>query len=442
MKKRGIFFKVFLYTMLFLLVVISVTAALFSQQVVSFYNSAQMRMLNENYMQLTEHLSNADGRELIEIAREFADKNQSYNFMIQDPRGRMVFASVQINNVEEPGRRHNLIMTFGSGYTLSALADTMAPDDYSQLWGRIYFALAILLMLSILGAILFARQMTRPIKNLVADAETMSKLKPVSPPAKRNDEIGELSVIVHDMYGKLKDTIADLEEEKETQRYFFAAASHELKTPIAAATALLQGMFDNVGDFKDHPKYLWECLKMMGEQNKIISEILEIVKLTDNKLEPNYEPLRLLDVVTAVLPLYQTLTEKKEQTVDVQIPGDLMCVADYGMLNRALSNIILNAMQNAPDGGAIRIWSEPGGEFFVRLCVLNAGTQIDKEMLPKLFNPFFRVDEARTMSHGRSGLGLTIVAKTLDCMKLSYALENTADGVMFWMDLPVSDDET
>lgn len=437
MKKRGIFLKVFLYTTLFIALVISVTAVLFAQQIISFYNRTQEQFFDRHFSRLTEQLADVESDDYFKIAQEFAEKNQSFRFELQDPNGYTVFSSIRIISEEGATRYQNIIMSIGSGYTLSASADTLDSTEYSQLINRVLLGIVVLLAFGILGSIIFARQMTRPIKKLVSDAENMSVLAPVPPPEKRNDEIGELSNIVHEMYGKLKDTISDLEEEKETQRYFFAAASHELKTPLAAVTALLQGMFDNIGEYQDHSKYLWECIKLAREQNKIITEILEIVKLTDGKIILNPESIRLRDAVNDAILLCQTLIEQKEQTVDVQLSEEQKCVADYGMLNRALSNIIMNAVQNTPASGNIRIWSELCGDV-VRLCVFNTGARIDENILPKLFRPFYRIDESRTMSKGRSGLGLTIVAKTLDCMGAPYSLENAPEGILFWMELPVN----
>nr|WP_315990963.1 ATP-binding protein [Desulforamulus aquiferis] len=70
-----------------------------------------------------------------------------------------------------------------------------------------------------------------------------------------------------------------------------------------------------------------------------------------------------------------------------------------------------------------------------RLCVLNAGARIDEAILPKLFDPFYRVEQARSRKNGRSGLGLTIVRKTLEAMNIDFTLKNTSDGVLFWMNL-------
>jgi len=95
----------------------------------------------------------------------------------------------------------------------------------------------------------------------------------------------------------------------------------------------------------------------------------------------------------------------------------------------------LNAVQNTHGGEKVRILSEPSDDK-IRLCILNTGARIDSEVLPKLFDPFYRVDKARSRKDGRSGLGLTIVRKTLESMKIDFALENTPDGVLFWMNLP------
>ncbi|MCL2619276.1 MAG: HAMP domain-containing histidine kinase, partial [Defluviitaleaceae bacterium] len=373
----------------------------------------------------------------VAIARDFSERNQSYSFVLHDPRGRVVFASVNIPDIMGHVERYNILLAVGNGFMLSASVPTFGGDYLSQLVDTVLVGALALTAICIAATVVFARQMTRPIKKLVEDAQRMARLEAVEAPQARKDELGTLSFIVHDMYGKLKDTIADLEEQKEAQRYFFAAASHELKTPIAATNAILQGMLDNIGDYRDHPKYLWECLKMTAEQNKILSEILEIVKLADGKIQPRPEAVNLHALAEEIIPRYHALTEKKELAWDVNVPAELACTADRVMLERVLSNVVINAVQNTPERGVIRIFTETEGAD-VQLNVLNEGAHIAEEILPKLFDPFFRADTARTQV-GRSGLGLTIVAKTLECMKLPFALENTPAGVLFTVTLPAAE---
>lgn len=124
-----------------------------------------------------------------------------------------------------------------------------------------------------------------------------------------------------------------------------------------------------------------------------------------------------------------------DQHIVTDIPDGQTCLADPKMLGKAVSNVILNAVQNTPNGGEIRIWSESIA-YQYRLCVLNIGVRIDNTALPKLFDPFYRVDKARSRNNERSGLGLAIVRKTLESMNVDFTLENTAEGVLFWMNLP------
>lgn len=164
------------------------------------------------------------------------------------------------------------------------------------------------------------------------------------------------------MYEKLKETIAKLESEilrmrdlEETQRYFFSVASHELKTPIAATSTLLGGILENIGNYQDHSKHLKECIKMMDTQGKIISEILEIVNLNDRKIMPVLQEMDIRHTVVGMLPDFHTLAEANSQHIITDIPEGKICLADFKMLQKVLSNILLNTVQNMPKGGKIHI---------------------------------------------------------------------------------------
>jgi len=443
MKKRGIFIKVFTYTTIFLILLACVTVALFSQQFLSFYNTSQMEQLYHSYQDLHEQLSRKSMDEIVEIAQIYYENNQSFSFYIKDSGDRVIFSTSNIDPNAVPDNNVSVVkMLIGQDYTLWATNQRAATADYSGLVSKSLLALTFMLAIGIIGAFIFAQLMTKPIKRLAEDAKKMANLEDVPPLPDRRDELGDLARDVHSMYDKLKETISRLEDEilreremEETQRYFFSAASHELKTPIAAASVLLEGMIENVGDYKDHSKYLRECIKMMDAQDKMISEILEIVNLSDGKIIPFPEKLDLGRTVADLLPSFRTLAESNGKQIKVDISEDKICLADKKMLRKVLSNIILNAVQNTPEGGEIRIWSEDVADQY-RLCVLNTGAHIDKDTLPKLFDPFYRVDKARSRKDNRSGLGLTIVQKALGAMDMDYALENTSEGVLFWLDLP------
>lgn len=442
MKNRGIFIKVFTYMIMFVLLLVVVTAALFSQQFMSFYRTIQTRQIIASYRPLVERIQRNNNSDITKLAQRFYENNQSFEFLITDKDGDTIY--ITPNAATPDSFDGDFYYVVHKDENLSIIAQSRAGLEafYCELIIRGVAVLAVMLALCLVCAFVFARQMTKPIKRLADSARKMANLEEVPPPLERKDELGVLARDIYFMYDKLKETISKLEGEilrerelEKAQRYFFSAASHELKTPIAATSVLLEGMLENIGDYKDHPKYLRECVKMMDAQSEMISEILGIVNLSDGKIVPVPEKLDIRHTVADMLPGFQTLSEANSQRIIMDIPDGQICLADPKMLQKVLSNVILNAVQNTPKGGEVRIWSEPAANQY-RLCIRNTGARIDDDVLPKLFEPFYRVDKARSRKDGRSGLGLTIVGKTLESMNIDFALENTPDGVLFWMDLP------
>lgn len=399
MKRYGIFVKIFIYTSVFAVLLVGVTAFLFSSQIISYYKLQIANHVKKSYQRIVT--GTHDGTDIVESAKRFYEKNQSLPFVIRDKEGNTIFATPDTNLFDNeidsntaPGPPPYTVY-HGAEYDILVPGDLLTYD-YKGLTKRIIVLVFAVLAISLFAAFIYARHIL-----------------------------------------KFKYEIEREQQLTETQRYFFSAVSHELKTPIAAMSVLLEGMLANVGDYKDHPKYLRECLKLINSQKEMISEILEIVSLSEGKIVPAIEKLSIEQIVTDILQNYHALAEADGLRIITNIPCGVTVLADPQMLKRALSNVVLNAVQNTPSDGEIRIWGEVVSDKY-RLCVLNTGVKIPDDVLPKLFDPFYRIDKARSRKNGHSGLGLTIVQKTLEAMGIQFALENAPDGVLFWMDLPRS----
>jgi two-component system, OmpR family, sensor histidine kinase VanS len=461
MKNRSLGSKIFLYTLLILFLVICITVAIFANQFSAAIITTQSEQFKNDFQPLLQQMGSVSDEQIKRIAESFHERNASFEFGVQSQDGNLIYSTpglsleveplgpssnmqVEGSSVKLDGGKFHVTMLTQNGMTLLVSGNSPGLSDYSDFIRRTAIAVTLLLLASAAGAAVFARQITRPIKKLAGDTKKMAALDFVPVPTSRKDEIGQLASDVYGMYETLKQTIQKLEAEmvrekemEESQRYFFSSASHELKTPIAAVSAILEGIQEGVVESDEYRGYITECLNMMADQNTLISEILEIVKLSDDKTELKRESIGLKDAVLAVLLAYQTLAEAKAQTISVGIPEDLRCMLEPRLFGRVLSNIVSNAVQNTPAGERIRIWSEGQTAGTARLCILNTGAHIHSEVLPKLFEPFFRTDAARSPGSGRSGLGLTIVRKALEYMGIAYSLENTDEGVLFRMDLPV-----
>lgn len=434
MHKFGIFRRIFFYTLLFLTLAIGISAALFSQQFVAFYDFNQFQQVNAVFQPFANEIDRKGRGEIIIIANSFHEKNQSFHFYVETIAGEIIYSTPGAEKLEQYMR-----IALPYGISIRVMGIQTGLNAVKAFASRVLVALLILFAAGIAGAALFARGITRPIRRLAEDTHKMAALEYVAPASYGKDEIGQLGGDVQDMYEKLKQTITALEKEiehvremEENQRYFFSAASHELKTPIAAATVMIEGMLADIGDYHNHPRYLRECLKTLASQSKIITEIIDIVNLSDSKILPMMEKINLSLLVAGIMPEYEPLAESKSQTITISVADHLYCMADKNWLARVLSNIFMNAIQNSPDHESIRIWTEEKADV-TALHVLNTGVSIHQEVINQLFEPFFRLDKARSRSSGRSGLGLTIVKKMLDSMGILYTLNNVEDGVLFTM---------
>jgi signal transduction histidine kinase len=390
----------------------------------------------------------ASPEEIIKLASEFASKNESSKFRTQLLAGDTLFdvgntdrlldnahpnlvlmlsssASILSGNKGESTEKINTYVvgavdntTITTGEAAARLTDIVvnkgevvanryvftgfSPDsdliDSAGLARGFLAALALMLAIAVFGAMLFAKRVTKPLEDEIIRERAM----------------------------------------EENQRLFFSAASHELKTPIAAARALVEGMIAGIGDYRDTRKYLRECLKPLDSQARLVSDILEIVKLSDKEGGPGEAAIEmdLSELNNTVRAEYRPLAELRGLLIQGEFPS-VTVLADRALLQRVVSNVMANAVQYTPEGGAIRIASNEGAieRKSLRVSILNTGAHIREEAVSRLFEPFYRLDTARTKHDTQSGLGLAIVKKALDRMKFPFGLENAAGGVLFWVDL-------
>ena len=409
---RNVFGKIFAYTMLLLLLMSLGTILLFARQFLTYYREEQQRQLSASFQPLIAVLADRDSTadEITEAARTFASRNQSFNFAIQEGSGRVIFSTTDfIEGLPENAGQHLrlqyragiLNQREGSEGDLVFTGYGLGSDSvqYGDLLRRSFLALGLMLLIAALGAILFAKKVTKPLEDEIIRERTM----------------------------------------EENQRLFFSAASHELKTPIAAARAMVEGMLAGVGDYKDHRKYLGQCLDTLDSQARLVTEILEIVKLREESTF-NMESLDLREIGNIILDEYRPLAEQRGLYIQGEFPREFV-KGDRHLLQRVLSNVMANAVQNTPEEGKIFISTEK--KKHLELCILNTGVKIPPALIEKLFEPFYQIDTARTknvtLTHdAQSGLGLAIVKKALDRMSVPFSLENTHDGVLFRMELELA----
>ena len=235
------------------------------------------------------------------------------------------------------------------------------------------------------------------------------------PLGKSNDELYELSESLNRMFDRLQYSFA-------MQKQFIADASHELKSPI---TLLSLFMEDSV-----HREDLPESFRLrlirqsdiLRRMSRLVKNLLDLSAL-EIKETLDFEELSLSDLVITVNDDYTEVLVTMHIDVAIDIPEDLHIKGDRDSLQRVLINLVDNAIKYNMDGGKIAIAAEAKNQN-VYLTVFNTGKGIPKKDLNRVLEQFYRVDKSRSLQHGGSGLGLTIVKRIVELHGGSITIES------------------
>ena len=301
-----------------------------------------------------------------------------------------------------------------------------------------------ILLVSVIAAFFYTWYMTKPIKKISKLSKQMADMDFSGLcPTNRTDEIGVLSHSLNDLSKKLAAALSELQEANqklqadidmerrlEKQRVeFFAAASHELKTPITIIKGQLQGMLYQVGRYKDRETYLAQSLEITDTLGKMVQELLTISRLDTPGYTCKKSNLNLSNLINDRLTAFEDLFMQKDLTVEQSISPEVYILGDMQLLQKALDNLLGNAAAYSEAGNQIivKLWEENEK---VNLTIENTGAHIPDEAISKLFEPFYRIDQSRNRQTGGTGLGLYIVKTILNLHEAKIEVTNTLQGVI------------
>lgn len=382
-----------------------------------------------------------------------------YNFCIQnnstailnDDNGTLSFGEIKAEELTVTTSSIVTTVTFSDSATeyaliISSISKT-ADVILSLMLRFLPVVFVIILLLSSLSAFICSKVIVRPIAKISQISKRMTSLDMTwKCDIESNDEIGVLAFSLNTMASRLHKTmeeltnansqlIDDVEKFKaleEQRRNFFAAVSHELKTPLTILKGQMENMILGYGDYQNHEKYLPEALKATEDIEHLVKEIITISKMENMDLEDTLKEVSLKqttnDTVQTILPLAQD----KEIPIYQNISTDTTISVNPNLWRKALSNIIGNAVRHSPCGEDVFI-SLQSFENRKALVIENTGASIPEADLPNMFTPFYRADKSRNKATGGSGLGLYIVKTILDLHGMTYCIKNTEKGVAFFL---------
>ena len=276
-----------------------------------------------------------------------------------------------------------------------------------------------------------ARSGLRPLRRMSAIAASVSadSLNARLPQQDMPAELAELAVAFNAMLERLDDSFQRLSA-------FSADIAHELRTPLSNLLTHTQVTLTRPRGIDDYREALHSNLEELQWMAQLVNDMLYLAKADHGLLSPRREPLELAKEVDALLEFYALLAE--ESQIELSREGDARIAGDRSMLRRALSNLLDNALRFTPAGGVIRVLIDRSANG-IRICIENTGTGISAQLLPRLFDRFYRADPARREgSSEHAGLGLAITQSIIRAHGGQIRCESQEGVTRFVIELPES----
>ena len=383
------------------------------------------------------------------------DRNQESSIVEKDD-------NIEIKKILDTETKMNYMLltgTLDNGYVAYIRLPLATITESVQISNRFLYSIACIVIVA--GGIVtlyISKQFSSPISEISAIAKKMSNLdfsqKYV---VKGDDEINELGKSINTMSEKLEKTInqlrnSNIELEKDIERKskidemrksFISDVSHELKTPIALIQGYSEGLLENVNSDPESKKFYAEViLDESNKMDKMVKQLLELTRLEYEKREFNNRIFNIVELEKEIVRTSKVMIEDKKSEVRFETEEDIEVFADDFYISQIITNYLTNAIKHVEeiDGeNYIKITNTiiPEKEK-ARITVFNTGKNIAKENLNRIWNRFFKVDEARNRENGGTGIGLSIVRAIMNNYGTDYGVENKENGVEFYfeVDLP------
>ena len=456
MKNLKLFPKTFLVSIGLFAALIILVHALVYTLMPQFYLQQKEREAADDLTALVAELRGKSTEEMRRLSQEFAQmKNVNITLTI-DGRDQYFQGFQSINIVTDSGKSvdtsvvkiadgqtidaRSVILQQGSvangqGQTIAVklLAD-VAPVTQAKLATLHVLPYTMLgsLLVALLFSYIYSCFVTRPIRQMAAVTTTMQRLeKDARYPVNSSDEIGVLGRNINELYQNLWQTIRSLEHEnkritqlEKEKIAFLRAASHELKTPLAALRIMLENMQLNIGEYKNRDQYLAEAVAQVDRLAAMVNDVLRSGNVAEQALRQE-KRLRIDKLITEVVDDYRLLAKTRGMTFAVDARPTTIC-ANRDMMRHIISNLVSNAVRHGDASSVIKITCDQR-----ELAIENACKPLTKQQLQRVFDPFYRSNAATKQHTDSSGIGLYTVKMLLDAKGLDYEFAPHGRGMRF-----------
>lgn len=303
------------------------------------------------------------------------------------------------------------------------LADV--DDNVALIRRQILTAGALALVLSLVAGLLVSTPLTRRVTQLEQGAERVAGGDfSTQFPTQHLDELGQLARALDDM----QEQLAELDR---ARKRFIATASHELRTPIFSLAGFLELLEDEDLDEETRKHFIAQVREQVARLGTLATSLLDLSRLEAGSLELRPEETDVGTLARAVASEFEPALQGSESHLTLRLDGEpIETVCDPERVAQVLRILIDNAIVHTPDGTDLVV-SAGRRDGRVRLAVRDDGPGIRRDVLARIFEPFFTGDDVQG-----SGLGLAIARELAERMHGRLAVESLPGRTTFSLELP------
>lgn len=361
-------------------------------------------------------------------------------FALTDPEGYVIVSAGEFSTGQRvsTGDLCRSISIIVNGQTVGYVVNTRVSPrmdtrerDYLMRTNRALMISAIGAgLISILLGVILARSLSSPLRALTAAARKVAKGERVQTiPVKSRDELGELT-------GAFNQMSAEIAQAAELRKQMTADIAHDLRTPLTVMSGYLEGMREGV--LKPNRERLDILYSEVRHLSRLVEDLRTLSLADAGELSVNRHPADPAEMVKDAVATFEVLAKKNKVALKVDAAMGLPQVnVDVERIGQVLENLVSNALRYTPEGGTVSLAARQAGGM-IELIVADNGGGIAPDVLPHVFERFYRGDAAR--QGDESGLGLAIARSIVELHggKITASSAGIGKGSTFTIQLPVT----
>ena len=360
----------------------------------------------------------------------------------RDLRGKKVFSAAPI---APDGKLEGYLYVILGGETYDSISQKIKGSYILRLSIRVVIISLILTLIA--GLVIFAF-LTGKLKRLSAVMEkyesgmTAEDLDiPVTGRDDPPDEIDRLVTTFRKMTERINLQVDSLAKADVDRRELVANVSHDLRTPLATLRGYIETLLMKEDTLKpeERRKYLRIAIDHCKRLSDLITDLFELAKLDASDPSVSYEPFSLSELVQDVVQKFELAAKDKHVSIITNVGKELPFThADIALIERALENLLSNALRHTPEEGSINIVLAENESGEITVQVSDTGAGIPEKEIPRIFDRFYQIDRSRKVKEGHSGLGLAITKRILELHNSSIkVMSGLNSGTSFTFSLPI-----